>query len=67
VKPSKKRAKTRIEYHDENAKRKLAPALTMKVETRTNFVLTLAIMGDTNSEANASPKLTILDKNAIYP
>jgi hypothetical protein len=37
------------------------------VETRTNFVLTLAIMGDTNSEANASPKLTILDKNAIYP
>ena len=67
MKPSKKRAKTRIEYHEENANRKLAPALTMKVETSTNFVLTLAIIGDTNNEAIASPTLTALDKNAIYP
>ena len=39
----------------------------MKVETSTNFVLTLAIIGDTNNEAIASPTLTALDKNAIYP
>ena len=65
MKPRRKRANVRKEYQDEYAKRKLAPALAMKVITKTYFDLKLAIIDDTKIEAKARPKLTALDKRAI--
>jgi hypothetical protein len=67
VKPSRKRARVSIEYHDENANKKLANALATKEITRTYLVLNNAIVGETTRVARASPKLTALERRAISP